>query len=292
MKFKDRVCATMVTYNTGKEVEVGLRATIPQVAEVAIIDNGSGQDTIAILEYLRNRFLNLVIFRNTENLGIAAALNRGVKYALERGYDWVLTLDDDSEPEPDMVQKMLGAYYSFELQERNKIAILAPNYTIIKGLVYRQGPSNIIPAAIASGQLVKTDIFSKAGFYKEDFFIDGVDHEFCLRLLKFGFKTLLVPSAVLKQRMGPNPELKKFLGKKFVVANHAPLRYYYTYRNGLYLYRNYFIHAPWWTLRSMFSVTYLFGKMIFFEKQKLEKMAMICRGLFDGIRGRYGKLTA
>lgn len=287
---QDKICAIIVTYNSEGALERGAASVESQAAEIVIVDNGSGPQTLALLEDIKRRFQKVTLLRNNENLGIAAALNRGVKYAMERGCEWVLTLDDDSEPEPDMVQKMLDAYYSFEPQERSKIAIIAPNYTILKGLVYGQGPSSIIPAAITSGQLVKTNIFSKVGLYKEDLFIDGVDHEFCLRLLKFGFKTLLVPSAVLRQRMGPNPELREFLGKKFVVANHSPRRYYYTYRNSMYLYRNYFRYAPRWVLRNIFSLGFLFAKMILFEKQKLGKIAMICRGFFDGMRNKYGKI--
>jgi rhamnosyltransferase len=287
---QDKICAIIVTWNSGKTVESGVMAVEEQVDEIVIVDNGSSSETLSILEDIKKRFNNVTVLYNNENLGIAAALKRGVKYAMERGYDWVLTLDDDSEPEPGMVQKMLDAYYSFWQKEREKIAILAPNYTIIKGLAYRQGKPIIVPTAITSGQLVKTEVFHKVGFYKEDLFIDGVDHEFCLRLLKFGFKTLLIPNAVLKQRFGPKPILKKIFGKKIVVANHAPLRYYYIYRNSLYLYTHYFLYAPAWILRNGISIIYLFGKIILFEKERPTKIKMITRGLFDGLRGKYGKL--
>lgn len=288
---KDRTCAIIVTWNSEKTVERGVASVASQVEEITIVDNGSEPGTLALLENIQSRFQKVILLRNNENLGIAAALNKGVQYALERGYDWVLTMDDDSEPEPDMVQKMLEAYYSFGEQAREKIVILAPNYTILKGFVYRQGPPHIVPTAITSGQLVKTAVFEKVGRYKEELFVDGVDHEFCLRLLQFGFKTLLVPSAILKQRFGPKPVLKTFFGKKIVAANHAPHRYYYIYRNSLYLYKNYFLVAPRWVVRNIFSIIFLIAKILLFEEQKFAKLAMICRGLWDGMRNKLGKIT-
>lgn len=287
---KDRICAIIVTWNTDRELEQGLAALSPQIGEIVIVDNGSDYEHIFILEELSKKF-TLTILRNPENLGIAAALNRGVKYALEKGYAWVLTLDDDSEPAQDMVQKMLEAYYSLEKAKKDKTAIIAPNYTILKGLVYSGDSPRFITTAITSGQLVKTSVFSKAGLYKEDLFIDGVDHEFCLRLLKRGFKTLLVPGAVLKQRFGPKPAMYNLLGKKIMVANHRPERYYYIYRNSLYIYKNYLFTSPKYIIKNALSNIYLFWKILLFEQEKLKKFLMILRGCADGIRGKYGSIV-
>ncbi len=292
LNHKYSVCAVVVTWNTGKEIEQNISSVLSQVREVVIVDNGSEPHTIALLANIQKKFPSVVLLRNAENLGIAAALNRGVKYALEKEYDWILTLDDDSLAEPDMVHKMLAAYNSLPENERSKIGIIAPNYTIAKGLVYFGDSPRFVDVAITSGQLVKTEVFDKVGFYKEDLFIDGVDHEFCLRLLKFGYKTLLVPSAVLKQRMGAAPVLKTFFGQKFVVANHSAQRYYYIYRNGIYIYKTYWKYAPAYILKNMCSNLWLLTKIILFEQQKLEKLTMIFKGLIDGIRNKYGKLSS
>lgn len=287
----DKVCAIIVTYNIGKEVEAGVASVLPQVNRVVIVDNGSGANTIEILDNIQQRFPKVVILRNKENLGIAAALNRGVKYALENGYDWVLTLDDDSEAEPKMVEKMLQAYHSFGPEKQMKIAVMAPNYTILKGLVYFEGSPRDILTTITSGQLVKTDIFKKIGFYKEDLFIECVDHEFCLRIARAGMKTVLVPAAILKQRMGPKPQLKSFFGKKFVVANHASHRYYYIYRNSIYLYATYWRTAFFWIIKNIFSNKIIFLKILLFEENKWAKIKMVLKGCLDAISGKYGTIS-
>ena len=59
-----------------------------------------------------------VIF-NEENLGIATALNIGVKEGLRQGYNWILTMDQDSKCSKDIVEKMFEVYNGIE-EKREK----------------------------------------------------------------------------------------------------------------------------------------------------------------------------
>lgn len=284
-----KICAIIVSYNIGKDIYRCFDSVIDQVNEMVIVDNASADDTVNILRDIKKKFPNVELIENKENLGIAAALNEGAKYAIEKGHKWALTLDHDSEAENGMVGKMMDAYNNLTDKEKESIGIIAPNYEIIKGLAYKEKYPSIIATAITSGQLVKTDIFKKSGFYKEDLFIECVDHEFCLRVLKRGFKTLLAPGAVLKQRIGL-PQLHNIFGKKIVACNHSPERYYYIFRNSIYLYKNYFLVAPIWILNNMVSSIVILLKILFLEENKIKKFKMILKGCADGIRDKYGKL--
>ena len=46
------------------------------------------------------------IILNKENLGIATALNIGVRKALENGYEWILTMDQDPEVDYNGIRKI------------------------------------------------------------------------------------------------------------------------------------------------------------------------------------------
>jgi rhamnosyltransferase len=63
---------------------------------------------------------------NPTNVEIAAALNQGVRYALDRGYEWVATFDQDSLAPSHFIQTMLAEYESFTEQEL--VAIIASKY--------------------------------------------------------------------------------------------------------------------------------------------------------------------
>ena len=284
------VCAIIITYNIESDIYRCFNSVINKAREVVIVDNNSNQKTVDVLRDLKNNFSNVKLIENRENLGIAAALNEGVRYAISKNYKWVLTLDHDSEVEDGMIEKMIEFYDILGEKEQSKIGIIAPNYRIAKGLVYNESKPKKVETSITSGQLVKTEIFKKIGFYKEDLFIECVDHEFCLRAKKRGFKTFLVPQAVLKQQIGM-PKVYNLFFKKIVVANHSPLRYYYLYRNSIYIYKSYFTVATGWIFRNIISNKILFLKILFFENDKIKKASAIFKGCFDGIRNKYGKLN-
>lgn len=285
------ICAIIVTWNSGKEINRILPAVTSQVKSVVVVDNGSTPENLQTLREVISPFKNITLIKNPRNEGIAHALNRGAEFAAGRGYEWILTLDDNGKPGPDMVKTMLAAYHELPDSEQSKTAIIAPNYNTLKGRVYEGNIPFFVPTTIASGQLVKVAAWKKVGPYKEDFFIACVDHEYCFRMLRSGYKTLLVPSCFLEATAGPKPVLHSILGRKFVVPNYHPDRYYYTFRNSVYLYKTYWRYVPGWILENIISSVATYAKILFFEDQKLKKTALIIRGCFDGIRNKFGKIS-
>lgn len=119
-------CVVMVSYNPVSETGVNVNALVGQVAEVVIVDNGSvGQESLELLAKLAGQETVTVKY-NPTNVGIAAALNQGVRYALDRGYEWVATFDQDSLAPSHFIQTMLAEYESFTEQEL--VAIIASKY--------------------------------------------------------------------------------------------------------------------------------------------------------------------
>jgi len=286
------VCALIVTWNPDRnDLQNSLQTLVTQVQEIIIVDNGSLPEHLGALKEIISAFPHVTLLEHSKNRGLAAGLNTGVNYAMEKGYAWILILDHDSVAESSMVHTMLSAYHALPKGEQSHIGIVAPNFTTLKGLVYPAVHHILVPTTITSGQLIKTELFKTIGFFEEKLFIEGIDHDFCFKALAQGMKTLLVPDAILHQKIG-NPALGSFLGKKFVIAHHAPSRYYYLYRNSVYLYFHYFSLVPRWTLRNMLTNVLVFGKVVLFEKQKMQKIIMIVRGIIDGCANRFGKLPA
>jgi rhamnosyltransferase len=146
------------------------------------------------------------LLENDLNLGIAAALNRGITFALENNFDWVLTLDQDSSLSENYIKNM---WMALAHAKTEKIGILAPvhfdrktgymsrNYAKIKGLIVEKD------IVMTSGNLIPTSIFREVGTYDESLFIEYVDHEFCLRIKKkYGYKVVIVPNALLGHSLG------------------------------------------------------------------------------------------
>ena len=104
-----RVCAVVVTYNPKPAFVENVAAVSAQVDHTVVVDNGSSSETEVHLVGLESRF-GCKVIRNRQNLGIAAALNIGVKCAMEAGFDWVATFDQDSRVSDGFISLMLETY--------------------------------------------------------------------------------------------------------------------------------------------------------------------------------------
>lgn len=289
-----RCCAVIVTYNIGKQLAKCFYSIIDQVDKVIIVDNGSNKETTDYLEKLEDRY-NIKIIYNKDNYGIAIALNQGIKYAKKGGYEWILTMDNDSEATKNMVDVMFKTYEDINDLE---ICSIFPMY-IEKGVnnhykneksTYDKKYEEIIDdvtIGMTSGNLVKSEVFDEVGYFKEEFFIDCVDHEFCFRLKLKDKKMIKVEGAKLLHSLGNSIE-KSIFGKKTIATNHSSLRRYYMTRNRMYMWKKYPELVSAMNLdKKNFKRENL--KILLFENQKISKFKMIWKGYRDFKKDNFGK---
>ncbi len=79
----------------------GVRAYLP----LLVVDDGSSDATADVAEAA-----GATVVRHASNLGKGAALRTGFHWALEHGYEAVLTLDGDGQHDPADIPKFLAAY--------------------------------------------------------------------------------------------------------------------------------------------------------------------------------------
>ena len=186
-----RVCAVVVSFHPEAEVAENLRALRGQVQGLVVVDNGSGADEVGMLQGALAELAGEVetgLIENGMNVGIAAALNRGVQWAMARGYGWVLLFDQDSAATPGYVASMLEGFAASRFGER--LAILVPKYVDRRfGSVLEapRGKTEGLEAATTSGSLMPVTVFERAGWFAEELFIDGVDYEYSLRVRRLGY---------------------------------------------------------------------------------------------------------
>lgn len=281
----DPVCAILVTHNPSADLHHNIASLAGQVAAVLVIDNGSSPEHAAVLEQLR-QLPSVGLIRNPVNAGIGAALNRGVRLAIERRFSWVLTLDQDSRLPAGFVDRLSGEYAKHP--SRHTIGLVAPRYREERlGLLHDKaqsaGPdSSIVTTAMMSGNLVRTDVVSSIGYYDESFFIDYVDHEFCLRMGRRGFQVLQCRTAILEHNLGRMSQ-RNVAGRTWTTTNHSPLRRYYNARNRIRVYREYAGFAPGWVIRDLRSFVVEIGKILLLEQQREGKLRAVFRGVVEGL---------
>lgn len=289
-----KVAAIIVSYNPDKNLLDSVNLLISQVEKIIIVDNGSIEEKrkdISSIKDIDNERIEVIF--NEENLGIATALNIGVREALKQGFNWILTMDQDSKASKDMVEKMFEVYNNIDEKERKSILSIFPNFvderiqSIEENSV--MNTYEYVDADITSGNLVKAEVFDKVGFFDDSLFIDLVDTDFCMRLNEKNIKMIKVRDAILYHSLGESQSVKSIFGK-FNTSNHSALRRYYMTRNRFYIWEKYKDLNSFTLNRDKKLFKKEFIKIILGEKDKVNKIKMVFKGYKDYKKGVRGKL--
>jgi rhamnosyltransferase len=298
------VHALIVTFNPELNVlssEIAFLA--PQVETIWIVDNASAQSLAAWVEALGLKD-KLHLVQMPGNLGLGAAQNAGMQLARAAGATHVLILDQDSQPMPDLVDRLLAA--SKQLQSAGvPVAAVAPVYADsatgpTSGFV-RLGWLNLKKQAvlpgqdvveadfvISSGSLIPVSVLDDIGPMDESLFIDHVDTEWCLRAQSKGYKLFGVPGARMVHTLGERRTRIWFL-RWWTVPYYSPFRYYYILRNSLLMQRRPYMPLKWRVaeLIRCCRVVCFYG---LFAPQRGACLRMMWRGIVDGLRGVSGPM--
>jgi rhamnosyltransferase len=291
-KFEGRlplVWAIVVTYQPDSSLLENLRSLIPQFQKVIIVDNGPASGPAEILA-AAEKLAGVQIVRNGKNLGIAAALNTGIRLALDNGCAWVATFDQDTSIPENYVRAMFDVHAT--CPDRERVGIIVP------GAVRPQVPQvsagfpatafRLVRGGMSSGSLILAGVFPAAGFYDEAMFIDYVDAEFCLRLQKNGFVILSGTNIGIFHELG-TAQTRNLLGWRVTFRIHTAWRYYYIMRNRVVLFQRYGLIFPLWALHDASQMLKELIRMACLEKERMPKLRCAARGIWDGLRGKSGR---
>ena len=285
---KNSVCAVIVTYNCSSALARNVELLRPQVGSLLIVDNGSGKESLALLEEIQRDYACEVIY-NGANLGIAAALNVGVSYAARNGFEWLATFDQDSQVSGDFVACLLQTFH--EDISNEKVGMVLPRYVDTStGVEVPQMNSRAgtLVIGITSGAMTKLEVFASCGLFEEKLFIDCVDTEFCLRISRRGWIIIESQGAVLLHSLGRMTSKSLPLGRKLLTSNHSPARRYYIARNRIFMWTRYLSKYPRWTIDDMGRFAREILIILIMEDHRLKKTRYTLRGLTDALIGRFG----
>ncbi len=286
-----KIIAIIITYNPNDNVFNLINILKAQNVIPIIIDNGSKNfDFIPIEEDSQNQLISL-----EDNLGIATAQNKGIERALDLGAEYILFFDQDSTIPNNFVQDMMDDY-QFISNQNIKVGALGPRFiderynfyyktiSISKhGLRTKHDVSNInepfnSTLLISSGSLVSVETLKEVGLMRDNYFIDYVDTEWCLRAESLGFKNYISAKAVMRHTIGDNVLKFKFIN----VPVHSAFRRYFRVRNAFYMLRE--PHVPFLLfVREMIFNFIHQGILVCFEKNRLAYIKSYFKGVKDGM---------
>src|SRR5258707_7821555 len=286
------VCAIVVTYRPDAAFPARLSGVSPQVGMTIIVDNGSSDAERDMLrEAASGPRIDLVF--NADNLGLARALNIGIQRAATLGYSWVLLLDQDTRVEPDMVSTLMAIHASFP--DRERLAVLGSNFSDATerttDAIGHESPDEHwveVERVITSGSLLPLETHFAIGPFREEFFIDYVDEEYCLRAKAKGYRIIKSRKHLMSHAIG-SPTVHKMFGANKWTTNHGPDRRYYIARNNTVLLREYGNYrAGMWAWKSFRRCLRQCKRIALYEQMKTRKIIAVMQGIRDGIRGQMG----
>jgi GT2 family glycosyltransferase len=238
-----RIAAGIVLYNPEIDrFKACISSLMQQVDKIYIFDNSE------IPHYFEKSAI-VAYYTENKNVGIAYALNRIMEAAQKDGYDWVITMDQDS-----IIPEGMVSSYGEAIKRNSSLGIVCPQVIDCRRSymeVKRELETEFVDFCITSASCTSVVAWESIGKFDEWLFIDLVDNEFCKRLTLSGYRILRLNNLVLNQEFGKiipksertqkfwiiiskllhNQNFAKFSYKKFV----SPMRVYYTCRNVLYV---------------------------------------------------------
>lgn len=276
-----KVAGVVTLYNPDSNITENINSYLDKIKKLYVVDNSELSNKSILPD---NKKIEYIF--NGENLGVAKALNIAANKAIAEGYDWLLTMDQDSR----FAKKDIDLLIDYINKNKDeKIGLISPWH---KTKTIDKKPSKKIEDVVevmTSGNLINLKAYKEIGGYDDDLFIDAVDFDYCMNLNVHNYKVRRLNYCELEHELG-DITIKKFLGHNFVCSNHNYLRRYYMARNDHYIYDRYNTFFPEYCEMIINGLKGQFKNILFFEKDKVKKLRNIIRGYKDykkGIKGKY-----
>lgn len=295
-----RVCIVVLNWNDSDETLCcleSLRGLDYPTFEVVVVDNGSTDDSVATI---RRRYPEVTVLEAGRNLGFTGGNNLGLRWALERGADYGLLLNNDTDLSATFLTQIVEA-----AEADPRVGIASPLilyhsqpdtiWSAGGAIDWRRGSATMIgldePDRGQYGQspydvdfvtgcafLVKADVMRQLGLLDDRFFIYYEDTEWCVRAVRAGYRTVVVPQARIWHKISP------------VAREASPRVHYLMTRNRLLFLRA--THAgpvAWlYTLLADYARTLLSWSVLPRWRAKRPQLRAMMRAIVDAGLGRWG----
>lgn len=234
-----RLSAVVVLYNPDlDEVERNVQSYLHQVHHLYVVNNSESK--LSRKSWLNDGTVSKIKYiQNFKNLGIATALNLGCSSAIEDGYDWMLTMDQDSYFEKQEIDLYINQITDFISRDEN-VGIFCPSEVKQDELLKFTEAAH----RITSGSCINLSVYKKVNGFDDRLFIDEVDEDYACKVEIAGFRLIGFDNVKMNHQLGVKKEagfLGVFAKKERTI--HSPFRLYYMVRNYLHIrekYKNFF----------------------------------------------------
>lgn len=186
-----------------------------------VIDNGSNDGSYEKLkEYKDKSKADFTLIKSERNLGFAGGVNIGIRYALDRKFEYIALLNNDAKPHPDWLKylmetmdssKDIGAATCLLLHQDGKTIDSTGEQFSTWGLAFprdRNRTTNLAHTggltfgATGGASLYRLAMLKDIGLFDEHFFLYYEDLDVSFRAQLASWKVSYNPSAVAYHKQG------------------------------------------------------------------------------------------
>jgi rhamnosyltransferase len=280
-----KIAGVVVLYYPDKEVPRRIESYLSQLARLYVIDNTEVPSDFS--GFFNQSKINYI--HDGKNKGIAERLNQAVELSFAEGFEWLLTMDQDSIFTFENITNYLNCVSKFALPEN--VGIIGVEFEN-KTKTGSSCESIETDQLITSGSIVNLSACNEVGKFDEALFIDEVDLEFCYRLITRDFKVVKFKNISLNHQLGHiyyGRSLKSL--KKTPRTLHSPARVYYMVRNYLYVKKKYsgkFIESDKTRRKALLN---RLKNNLLYSKDRIAVMGYIIKGVLDFYSNKMGRLN-
>jgi len=216
-----RICVIIPALNESREIAGLIKRVRRFVSDILVIDDGSTDQTAQVA-----KVVGAEVLRNERNQGKGACLVKGYAYALEKGFDAVISMDGDGQHSAEDLPVFLKA------AEDSKDALIIGNrmsnsrnmpfvrvltnrfMSLLLSLVTKQN----IPDTQCGFRLVKKELLEKVNLVTSKF---EMESEILIKASRRGFKIRSVPIKTIygNEKSQINPFVDTFRFMRFLVRD-------------------------------------------------------------------------
>jgi len=213
----DEIYILIVTYNSMTWLPKAL-ASLPSEYKTIIVDNNSKDETV---NYVKEKYPNIILFQQNQNLGFGGGNNLGIKYALKNNAEYIFLLNQDAYLMDNTIKKLIEVH-----QSNPEYGVLSPVHLNGTGTKFDRNFSyyldydknedfyfdalhkNLktvydVPFVNAAAWLLPKKTIELIGYFDPIFFHYGEDVNYCQRVVYNKLKIGVVPNSFVKHdRLG------------------------------------------------------------------------------------------
>ena len=294
-----QVVSIVVTYNRNDQLLKCLNLLLNQTNEtdILIVDNASTDGTENLIKkqgFFDNRKIHYICLK--ENTGGSGGFYYGLKFSLEKGWNYFWLMDDDAEPRLDALEKIfkqnikidncvLGSTALNHENGETKLCFPLKRFSNSKTEIIENYNGLFCIEHVEwlpfLGFFISKNLVYKAGLPDRNFFIRNDDIEYAERLKTNNIKIYLIKDSIIEHPFQPTISFTVFKRRLFYRSMPA-WKMYYEVRNKIIISKRYYNLPQAIITLTGVSLQVLFS--IFLETSKKTYLSAYFLGTIAGIK--------